>query len=335
MAAVDGQAGPCLLEVGRHAACIPSPPAGPRHRPGRHAGPPMRGTPAQWAVDRLLRGLLWLVLRLPYRRRVAAMGWLMSRIVAPLAGWRRRIRDNLAIAWPDLPPEDVERLTRQVPDNAGRTLIELYSGAEFIAHARRAQIEGEGLAALEAARAEGRPVILVTAHFGNYDAARAALIARGHRMGALYRAMSNPYFNAHYVRTISAIGTPMFEQGRRGMAEMVRHLKGGGVLGILTDLAARRGEPLRFFSAPALTSLVTAELALKYDALLIPTFSTRMPNGFDFTVELQAPVPHGDPAAMTQEVNDRLEAKVRANPGQWFWVHRRWKQRRGTQAPPG
>jgi KDO2-lipid IV(A) lauroyltransferase len=46
-------------------------------------------------------------------------------------------------------------------------------------------------------------------------------------------------------------------------------------------------------------------------------------------------VAHGDPAAMTQEVNDRLEAKVRENPGQWFWVHRRWKQRRGTQAPPG
>jgi KDO2-lipid IV(A) lauroyltransferase len=279
-----------------------------------------------------LRAMFGAVLLLPYRHRVPMMGWLASRVIAPVAGWRRRIRDNLALAWPDLPAEEVRRLTRKVPDNVGRTLIELYSGAEFVARARNARIEGEGLAALEAARAEGRPVILVTAHFGNYDAARAVLIARGHHMGALYRAMSNPYFNAHYVRTISAIGTPMFEQGRRGMVEMVRHLKGGGVLGILTDLAARRGEPLRFFSAPALTSLVTAELALKYDAVLIPTFSTRMANGLDFAVELQAPVPHGDPAAMTQEVNDRLEAKVRANPEQWFWIHRRWKAR-GSRKP--
>ncbi|MFP4239448.1 MAG: lysophospholipid acyltransferase family protein [Rhodosalinus sp.] len=284
-----------------------------------------------FVTNAALRAIFGAVLLMPYRHRVPMMGWLASRVVAPLAGWRRRIRDNLALAWPDLPPEEVRRLTRQVPDNVGRTLIELYSGAEFVARARSARLEGEGLAALEAARAEGRPVILVTAHFGNYDAARAALIARGHHMGALYRAMSNPYFNAHYVRTISAIGTPMFEQGRRGMVEMVRHLKGGGVLGILTDLAARRGEPLRFFSTPALTSLVTAELALKYDAVLIPTFSTRLPNGLDFTVELQAPVPHGDPAAMTQEVNDRLEAKVRAHPEQWFWIHRRWKSRRSRK----
>ncbi len=272
-----------------------------------------------------LRTMFGAVLLLPYRRRVPIMGWLAARLVAPLAGWRKRIRDNLALAWPDLPPDEVRRLTRTVPENVGRTLIELYSGEEFVARARTARVEGAGLAALEAARAEKRPVILVTAHFGNYDAARAALIARGHRMGALYRPMRNPYFNAHYVRTISAIGTPMFEQGRRGMIEMVRHLKGGGVLGILTDLAARRGAPLSFFGRTALTSLATAELALKYDAVLIPTFSRRDASGLGFEIELQAPVPPGDPAAMMQEVNDRLEAKVRTDPEQWFWIHRRWK----------
>ena len=272
-----------------------------------------------------LRAAFGLVLALPYRWRVPAMGWLASRVIAPLAGWRRRVRRNLALALPDLPRDEVERLARAVPDNAGRTLIEIYSGAEFVARAKAAPIEGPGLAALEAARAAGRPVILVTAHFGNYDVARAALIARGHDMGALYRRMRNPYFNDHYVRAIGIIGQPLFEQGRRGMMQLVKHLRGGGVLGILTDLYARDGVPLPFFGQPAMTSLVTAELALKYDAVLIPTFGIRAPNGLDFTVRLEAPVPHGNAETMTQAVNDQLEALVRAHMEQWFWIHRRWK----------
>ena len=169
----------------------------------------------------------------------------------------------------------------------------------------------------------------MTAHFGNYDVARAALIARGHNMGALYRRMRNPYFNAHYVRSISAIGTPMFEQGRRGMMQLVKHLRGGGVLGILTDLYAGGAPALPFFGQPARTSLVTAELALKYDALLIPTFSIRQENGLDFVVRLEQPIPHTDPETMTRAVNDELETLVRTHMGQWFWIHRRWKKAGG------
>ncbi len=89
-------------------------------------------------------------------------------------------------------------------------------------------------------------MILVTGHMGNYDAVRANLIHRGYNMGALYRRMSNPYFNEHYVRSISRIGTPLFEQGRKGMIEMVRHIRSGGILGILTDLYAKQGKPLDF-----------------------------------------------------------------------------------------
>lgn len=284
-----------------------------------------RGTAAQYLQNRVLRGLIGAARLLPYRVRVPAMGWLASRVIAPLAGWRRRIRANLAHVRPDLPEAEVARLTRAVPDNVGRTLIELYSGAEFVARARAAPVTGPGLPALDAARAAGRPVILVTGHFGNYDAARAALIARGHNMGALYRRMSNPWFNEHYVRTITAIGEPMFEQGRKGMSQMVRHVRGGGVLGILTDLNAYGGARLDYFGKPALTSLVTAELALKYDAALIPVYSIRQPDGLSFEIRLLDEIPHSDPETMTQAVNDGLEALVREHMEQWFWIHRRWK----------
>lgn len=287
-----------------------------------------------FASNLALRGLIGAIRLIPYRWRVPAMGWLVSRL-SPLAGWSKRIRDNLKLARPDLPEAEIRRLCRAVPDNAGRTLIELYSGAPFVERARRAPIKGPGLPALEAARAKGRPVVLITGHFGNYDVARANLIARGHQMGSLYRRMANPYFNTHYVRTITAIGEPMFEQGRRGMMEMVRHLKNGGIIAIVGDLHAHGGLELDFFGEPAVTSIVPAELALKYDAELIPIYAIRKPNGLDFEIVMQAPIPHSDPVTMTQAVNDGLERLVRDHMDQWFWIHRRWKPYVGAEDQPG
>ncbi|SDW71293.1 lysophospholipid acyltransferase family protein [Roseicitreum antarcticum] len=277
------------------------------------------------ATDLAVRSVLGLAKLLPYRWRVPLVGWFVARVFGPLAGWPRRVRNNLAHVMPDLPEAEVNRLTRAVPDNVGRTLMEIYSGHEFIRHAASNPVRGPGLAALQQARADGRAVILVTAHMGNYDAVRAHLVAAGYPMGALYRRMTNPYFNKHYVRAISTIGTPMFKQGRRGMMQLVKHLRGGGTLGILTDLAAMDGALIPFLGRPAWTSLVTAEMALKYDAVLIPAFALRDASGLGFDIQLQEPIPHTDPMAMTIAINERVEALVRAHPEQWFWVHRRWK----------
>jgi len=272
-----------------------------------------------------MRACIGLALLLPYTARVRFMGWMVSHIVARLAGFDKRVKANLAMARPDLSQTEVAHICRAVANNAGRTLIEIYSGEEFKNRAADAPISGPGLAALENARSQGRPVILVTGHFGNYDVSRAHLIAKGHNMGALYRRMSNPYFNDHYVKSIAVIGTPLFEQGRRGMMELVKHLKNGGVLGILTDLFAQGGAPLKFFDQTAVTSTVTAELALKYNAALIPIYAIRQSNGLDFEIVVQEEIPHTDPETMTQTVNDGLEKLVRAHMDQWFWIHRRWK----------
>ncbi|WP_204114680.1 lysophospholipid acyltransferase family protein [Shimia biformata] len=287
--------------------------------------PPLSTRIAHYTSNLIIVGLIRFALLIPYEKRVPMMGWLVSHVIAPIAGWRRRVRRNLAYVLPDLPKAEVERLARAVPDNAGRTLIEIYSGQEMVDRAIRAPVTGPGLAKLEAARAAGRPVILVTGHMGNYTAARAALMHRGHMMGGLYRRMSNAYFNTHYVAAMEKTGKPMFEQGRKGMVEMVRHLKGGGVLGILTDLHFGAGEKLDFFGKPAATSLVTAELALKFDAAMIPVYGLRAANGLDFEIVMQDEIAHTDPVTMTQQVNDGLEQLVRLHMDQWFWIHRRWK----------
>jgi Kdo2-lipid IVA lauroyltransferase/acyltransferase len=278
-----------------------------------------------WLQDRAIRALIWVLLRLPYALRVRLCGWVMSRIVAPVAGYRARVRENLALAIPDLPQAEVERLARAVPDNVGRTIIEIYSGPEFTARAAATPPQGAGLAALEEAHRTGRPVILVTGHFGNYDASRAALIARGFRVGALYRNMKNRYFNQHYVQAISRIGTPLFPRGRAGLTDMVRHLKSGGMLGLVIDQHMHHGAPLTFFGIRAQTALSAADLALKYDALLVPTYAIREPDGLNFRIVVEAPIACDTPEKMTQALNNSLEALVRAHMDQWFWIHRRWK----------
>ncbi|WP_010140626.1 lysophospholipid acyltransferase family protein [Oceanicola sp. S124] len=279
----------------------------------------------QYAVNLALGGMVRLGLALPYRHRVALVGWLVSRLVAPLAGYNRRIRDNLALVHPQMSPDEVRRMQRAVTDNAGRTLIEIYSGSEFKARLAEAPIGGAGLAALDAAREAGRPVILVSGHFGNYEAFHAKIASRHGEVGAIYRPLNNLYFNRHYVAAMESIAKPLFPRGRRGMAQMVRFLRQGNIVAMLSDQHFATGARLTFFDKPALTATSAAEMALKYNAEILPIYGIRQPDGLSFRIEVEAPLAHTTAEDMSQQLNDSLEAMTRAHPEQWFWVHRRWK----------
>ncbi|QFU08998.1 Lipid A biosynthesis lauroyl acyltransferase [Rhodobacteraceae bacterium THAF1] len=279
----------------------------------------------------MFMGLLRLVLALPYAMRVRLMGWLAAHVLGPLAGWRKRIASNLAHVRPDLSAKEVEHLQRAVADNVGRTLVEIYSGAEFKKRVTGTPLEGPGADALRAARAKGRPVALVTAHLGNFDALRAILFAEGFELGAIYRPMNNPKFNEHWVATLSQIGTPLFPSTREGIPKFVRHLADGGIVGILTDLYKRDGAETTFFGKPAPSSAAACAWALKYDAEVIFCYGLRQPDGLSFRLILEEPIAHSNADTMTQEINDRLEAVVREHMDQWFWIHRRWKPERAEK----
>lgn len=291
----------------------------------------IEGTLGQYLGNLATRGLLAMALSLPYRTRVRFMGWFMARVFAPLAGYSKRVRENLNHVLPDLPEAEVRRLMRAVPDNAGRTLIEIYSGPEFIAKMKDIRFDGPGAEILREARDTRRPVILHTGHFGNYDVPRAALIAHGYDVGSLYNPMKNKFFNAHYVKAIGTIGQPLFPRGRKGYAQLLKHLKSGGMIGFLSDVYVHQGAMLTFFGKPARTALSAAELALKYDALLVPIYGVREADGLNFRVQVEAPIAHGAPEDMAQALNDSLEAITRQHMEQWFWIHRRWKPERLAQ----
>lgn len=282
----------------------------------RHGG----GSP--W-TRRAILVMLALPRLLPYPVRLSVMAWIMSRLFAPIAGYDRRIRENLAHVLPDLPPREVARMTRSVPANTGRMLGEIAAGKPFIDRIARTPMTGPGLAALDAARAKGQPIIVVSGHFGNFDAARCALAQRGHRIGALYRPVDDPALDRIFHDALSRIADPVFPRGRRGLAQMVKFLRSGNTVAILLDQYVHGGAVLRFFGKPAPTSLSAAELALKYGALLVPVYGIR--HGPAFEIVAEAPIQHSTPETMTQAINDSLEARVRAHMDQWLWIHRRWK----------
>lgn len=277
-----------------------------------------------WLAGLLLEGLG----TLSYRQRIAFLGWLGAYVIGPIAGLRKRVRRNLDLVMPDLPRSERNRMARQVPRNMARTIAEIFSGAEFSARAAQSKPEGEGLAALQKAHAQGRPVILVTGHLGNYDAARAFLLAQGFKVAGFYMPMRNPAFNARYVAAISRIGTPVFARGRDGLAGMLRFLRQGGMVGLVADHFMAHGELLDFMGHPARTALSAAEMALKYDALLVPVYGIRNENGLEFRIHIEEPVPHSDAVTMTKALNASLETLVRQHMDQWMWTHRRWKKNR-------
>lgn len=289
---------------------------------------PPEGSRADWLADRALRGLIRTVLAMPYDKRVPLMGTALRRAIGPLVGYRQRAEDNLALIYPDMSPAERRRLAAACCDNFGRTLIENYSWQEFGDRLRQTAPTGAGLDPLAQAAHDKRPVIFVTGHFGNHEAPRQVLTRMGYTIGGLYRPMQNAYFNAHYAKTMTSWGGPVFEQGRRGTMGFARHLRSGGMGTLLFDVSAK-GISIPFLGQPAHTATSAADIALRLDALVIPYFGIREPDGMSFAVEIEAPIAQGSVRDMMVAITERLEAQIARHPAQWFWVHRRWKTRKG------
>ena len=227
---------------------------------------------------------------------------------------------------PDLPADEARRIAAQVPGNLARMITEILSADDLAALAATLPLEGPGLAALQAARDTGRPAILVSGHFGNYDAWRLALIAQGYNVGGYFKELGNDALNAHYVRAVTASGQPMFPNTGDGRKALIRFLRAGGMLGILIDLDRPQGVAVDFLGKPTRTVLSMAEMALKYDAVLVPIYGIRTPAAPGFRVWIDDAIPASDPLTMTQALNASFGAQVRAHPAQWVWWHNRRKK---------
>ena len=264
---------------------------------------------------------------LPWRARVAFGGWLGRRIVTGVPKFRRRVEANLAYVLPELDAPARARIAAETGETFGRTFVEIFSMAEFKGRRPWGEARGPGLQAAREARAAGRPVLLVTGHFGQWEAGRAAAAeALGGEVAGVYRPLNNPYLDAPYVRELELGGRPMFPKGPAGLRGLLGHLAKGGAVAMLVDQYDRRAPLLDFLGRPAPSLTLAADLALRTGAALIPGYGLRAADGLTMQVTLEAPIPHTTAAEMTQALNDSLAAQVRAHPGQYFWLHRRWRK---------
>lgn len=286
-----------------------------------------RPTPGDRLENAAFRAALGAARALPYAARIRAFGTLAARVLAPTTRIGTRIDQNLCYIFPDMPRAERRRIARAAADGMGRSTAEFYSGPELMQRMARVAPAGPGLAALEAARDAGRPVLLMSAHFGNYFAARACLLARGIESDGFIRPMANPLVNRHYVAAMEALGGRALLQGPAGIKGLISALRRGRAVMLLNDLYVGTGVELPFLGRPAMTSTAPAEIAARTGALMIPVFGIRRPDGLSFDVALDAPLPQGDALETTRAYNAAVEARIRADPGQWLWSHRRWKRK--------
>jgi len=290
--------------------------------------------------DAPVRHALEYALALPFLGLLSALPHAASRrlggALGALAGAldrrRRRIaRDNLAAALPELAAGERERIVSACFRHFGAAFCDALSSRRFDAPALCRRVTWEGFDRLTAAEGAGRGVIVLSAHFGNWEIVPAALGATWGPMAAVGRPLDNP----HVERWVQSLRTRFGNRSlakRGAVREMFRVLAAGGRLGLLIDQRVRAEEALDvpFFGRPALTSPVVARLSLRTGAPVVPVAGYHEPGGryrivFDSPLWPEGKDDEATTLAFTRRCLEASEAAIRRHPEQWLWLHRRWQ----------
>ena len=263
----------------------------------------------------------------------SSLGGAVARAIGPWLPVSRVADANLRLALPELDATARRRVIRGVWDNLGRTIGELphIAALQRTTYGPGWEVEGEAIA-LRMATYPG-PIVLISAHIGNWEILPAVGAAFGLRMGMFYRAAANELVDEIVVdlRNQAARGAmPQFPKGAAGARAAFDFLREGGVLGLLIDQKMNDGIPVPFFGHPAMTAPAAASYALRFDCPVLPVHVERLgPARLRITCdEPITPQPsgdrHADIATLTRQMNACVERWVRARPEQWLWLHRRW-----------
>ena len=270
---------------------------------------------------------------------VSAVEWLGRRL-GDLAFWtlpgRRAIaRANLALAFGTEPgPEALEALCRRTFQQLGMTFVEVVTFLIPAPTFPLSRIQVEGLDHLSAAMRRGKGVLLLTAHFGNWELLAAAHVLSGYALSVVARPLDSPLLDRLVTRLRSGSGFDIIAK-RRALPEIIDALRRHRMVAILLDqnVTRREGVFVPFFGRLASTSKGLALLALRTEAPVVPIFIRREPHGHHrIMIEPEIPPPRTgnrekDILAFTAAFTRSVEEVVRRWPAQWFWVHRRWKTR--------
>ena len=273
-----------------------------------------------------------------------AFGRAFGKLAYRVAGELRRTGEiNLRLAFPDKSDSERAELLRQCFDNLGRVLG-LFS--QFSSRSReelRGLIEVQGLENLEAAkRIHGNRLLLFTGHLGAWELTSFGLSLVGHPFTFLVRRLDNPQLEQLVDRVRVRFGNQTIDKqsAARSMLKILR--SGETSLGLLTDLNTLDDEAIfvDFFGVPAATTFIVAKLSVRTGAPLVPVMAPWSEEKKKFLLIVLPPIsvePSGDEDAdvrlLTTKLSLVLENEIRKYPGQWLWIHKRWKTRPPGQPP--
>ena len=286
------------------------PPLGPRHWPA-------------W----LGIGVAALLARLPWSlQRVLGRG--IGRLLMGLFGSRRRVAArNIALCFPELDQAAQASLLRESFAELGIGLFEFARAWWGSVAPMRGKVAIEGLEQLQAARAGGRGVIIISGHFVTLELA-ARLMCDHAPLAGMYRPHDGAVMEWAVQRGRLRYATAMFT--REELRPALRHLKQGGLLWFAPDQDTRRGDSVfvPFFGRPAYSLTSTHQLARLSGAAVLGFAHVRHDDG-SYTLRLTPALedfPSSDATADTARVMATIEAMIRAAPTQYLWIHRRFKR---------
>ena len=199
----------------------------------------------------------------------------------------------------------------------------------------------EGLEFARKARKEGKGIIFVTGHVGNWEVLGCAFDFFFHPLHSIAKHLKNPFVDRFLTR--------LREEGRQKIIfaedasrEIIRVLRNNKFLGILVDQNARENNIfVDFFGQKAATTRSVATISLKMGAPIIMSFLRRTNRKYKFKITLSKPIQiertgnlEKDILSLTQRYTTIIESRIREHPHEWLWMHRRWKTRPPIDSSP-
>ncbi|MFH1008154.1 MAG: lysophospholipid acyltransferase family protein [Candidatus Latescibacterota bacterium] len=244
---------------------------------------------------------------------------------------RENARKHLSIAFPNLSFRRIESLARAVFVHLGKNAIDVMRMGSGTKEEWDRIVTAEGLEHLERAREEGRGVVVLSGHIGNWELLGAYLALKGYPLSVVGTSLNNPRLDRLLVAHRERFGLKNIARGK-ATRQILRALHRGEAVGFLIDQDTKvEGAFVDFFGRPAYTPTGPVGLSLKLGAPIVPvaihrerddTYHLIVRNRIDL-------IDTGDEAEdlriNTATCSKILEDFIREHPAQWVWMHRRWK----------
>jgi len=261
----------------------------------------------------------------------SALGGWLARMLAPIAPAHVTARKNLQAAFPEKSPAEIEAILDGMWDNLGRTFAE-YAHFRRFAGYPNARIEIGNMEIAKAALAEGKGAIALSGHCANWELMALGAFQAGIDGAEVYRPVNNPIINWWIMRQRRRFAYPtQINKNAESARELLRVLKDGKAIAMLTDQKHSEGLPIPYFGRDAWTATGPAVLGLRTGAALVPVRMVRT-KGAHFQMSFLPPLDvsrsgdkDADIRATLTTINMALEETVRAHPAQWLWAHNRWR----------